>query len=88
MAVMSWIALGAVTGLLANAVLRGRFPGGRLGSILSGAAGGFLGGATFALLAGRAVDRPDAASLAVAIAGAALLLTAIRKAGHGDPLQP
>jgi uncharacterized membrane protein YeaQ/YmgE (transglycosylase-associated protein family) len=83
-AIISWIVLGTLTGLAVNGLLRGRFPGGMLGTILGGTAGAFLGGAIFSLAADRGVTGLDPISLCIAFAGAALLLAVIRKAGYAD----
>jgi len=85
MGIISWIALGTITGVLANWVVRGRFPGGLVGTIVGGTAGAFLGGAVFSLAADRGVAGFDALSLLIAFFGAALLLTLVRKAGHAGP---
>lgn len=85
MGIISWIALGTITGVLANWVVRGRFPGGLVGTVVGGTAGAFLGGAVFSLAADRGVAGFDALSLLIAFFGAALLLTLVRKAGHAGP---
>lgn len=84
MGIISWIVLGTVIGLAVNRLLRGRFPGGMLGTTVGGTAGAFLGGAIFSLAADRGVSGLDPVSLAIAFAGAALLLAVIRKAGYAD----
>jgi len=85
MGIISWIALGALTGVLANWVVRGKFPGGLAGTVVGGTAGAFLGGAVFSLAADRGVAGFDALSLLIAFFGAALLLTVVRKAGYAGP---
>ena len=85
MGIVSWIVLGTVIGFLVNWLVPGRFPGGLIGTIVGGTAGAFLGGALFSLAAERGVTGFDALSLLVAFAGAALLLTAVRKAGYAHP---
>jgi uncharacterized membrane protein YeaQ/YmgE (transglycosylase-associated protein family) len=85
MGIVSWIVLGAIMGVVANRVLPGRFPGGVLGTVAGGMAGAFLGGAIFSLLADRGVAGFDVVSLLIAFAGAAMLLTIVRKAGYADP---
>lgn len=85
MGIISWIVLGTLLGFTINRVLRGRFPGGALGTSAGGTAGAFLGGATFSLIADRDVTGFDPLSLCVAFAGAAALLAVIRKAGYQDP---
>jgi uncharacterized membrane protein YeaQ/YmgE (transglycosylase-associated protein family) len=83
--IISWIALGAITGMLANWVARGRFPGGVVGTVVGGTAGAFLGGAGFSLAADRGVVGFDALSLLIAFFGAVLLLTLVRMADHAGP---
>ncbi len=85
MGIISWIVLGTIMGFLVNWLIPGKFPGGVLGTIAGGAAGAFLGGAVFSLLADRGVSGFDAVSLLIALAGAAALLTVIRKAGEAEP---
>ncbi len=85
MGIISWVVLGTVIGLLVNWLVAGRFPGGLIGTIVGGMAGAFLGGALLALVADRGVTGFDAVSLLVAFAGAALLLTIVRKAGYAQP---
>jgi uncharacterized membrane protein YeaQ/YmgE (transglycosylase-associated protein family) len=88
MSIVSWLALGTLIGVLTNHVVPGRFPGGLLGTIAGGTAGAFLGGAIFTLLAGRGVSGLDLMSLLIALAGAGLLLAAVRKAAYSDPWAP
>ena len=85
MGIISWIVLGAIVGFLVNWLVPGRFPGGLIGTIVGGMAGAFLGGALFSLVAARGVTGFDVVSLLVAFAGAALLLTVVRKAGYAQP---
>ncbi len=85
MSVISWLLLGISIGLLVNWLVPGRFPGGLIGTIVGGMAGAFLGGALFSLVGGRGVTGFDAVSVLVALLGAALLLTLLRKAGYAEP---
>ena len=85
MGIISWLVLGTIVGSLVNWLVPGRFPGGLIGTIVGGIAGAFLGGALFSLVAGRAVTGLDAVSLLLAFAGAALLLTIVRKVGYAQP---
>jgi len=85
MGIISWIVLGGVVGCLASWLLSLDIPGGILGTIFGGAAGAFLGGATFSLIANRGATRFDVPSLLLAAVGAALLLAAVRKADHAAP---
>jgi uncharacterized membrane protein YeaQ/YmgE (transglycosylase-associated protein family) len=88
MSIVSWLALGALIGVLTNHIAPGRSPGGLLGTIAAGTAGAFLGGATFTLLAGRAVSGLDLVSLLIALVGAGLLLAAVHKAAYTEPRAP
>ena len=85
MSVISWLLLGMSIGLLVNWLVPGRFPGGLIGTIVGGMAGAFLGGALFSLVGSRGVTGFDALSVLVALLGAALLLTLLRKAGYAEP---
>ncbi len=85
MGIISWIVLGTIIGFLANWLVPVRFPGGVLGTIAGGMAGAFLGGAIFSLIANRGGGGFDIVSLLIALVGAALLLTIVRKAGYADP---
>lgn len=85
MGIVSWIVLGTTVGILANWLMRERFPGGLAGTISGGAAGAFLGGAIFSLAADRGVAGLDGISLVLALAGAAALLLVVRKADHAQP---
>jgi uncharacterized membrane protein YeaQ/YmgE (transglycosylase-associated protein family) len=85
MGVVSWIALGALVGLVVHARAPSRFPGGVAGTVAAGTAGGFLGGGIFTLAAQRGTSRIDLAALAIAVVGALLILAAARSAGYADP---
>ncbi len=85
MGIISWLVLGTIIGFITNWLVPGKFPGGVPGTIAGGAAGAFLGGAMFSLLADRGVSGFDGVSLLIAFAGAAALLTVIRKAGQAEP---
>ena len=85
MGVASWIVLGTIMGFAVNWLVPGRFPGGILGTVVGGAAGAFIGGAVFSLAADRGASSLDAVSLVVALAGAAVLLTAVHKARYAAP---
>ena len=85
MGIISWLVLGTIIGYAANRLTPGRFPGGAVGTVVGGAAGAFLGGAGFSLLVDRGVSGFDPLSLQLALIGAALLLTAVRKADYVEP---
>jgi uncharacterized membrane protein YeaQ/YmgE (transglycosylase-associated protein family) len=61
------------------------YPAGRAGAVLVGAAGAFLGGGLFTLLADRALSRVDVLSLAAAATAAAVVLAAVRSAQYAEP---
>ena len=84
MGIISWLVLGTIIGFITNWLVPGKFPGGVPGTIAGGAAGAFLGGAVFSLLADRGVSGFDGVSLLIAFAGAAALLTVIRKAEQAE----
>lgn len=88
MSIVSWLALGTLTGLLTNWARPDHFPGGLIGTIAGGTAGAFLGGAIFTLLVGRGVSGVDLVSLLMALIGAAVLLAAVQKAAHSEPWAP
>jgi uncharacterized membrane protein YeaQ/YmgE (transglycosylase-associated protein family) len=85
MGVASWIALGALVGLVVHTRAPGRFPGGIAGTLAAGTAGGFLGGGIFTLAAQRGTLRIDLTALGIAVVGALLILAAARSAGYADP---
>jgi uncharacterized membrane protein YeaQ/YmgE (transglycosylase-associated protein family) len=87
-AIVSWILLGTVVGLMAHRLLPGSFPGGVLGTVAAATAGAFLGGAGFTLVASREVSGFDGVSLLVAFLCAALLLTVARKAEYAGQHPP
>jgi uncharacterized membrane protein YeaQ/YmgE (transglycosylase-associated protein family) len=84
-AIVSWLVIGGGIGLMAAAISSVAFPAGRLGAALAGAAGAFLGGGLFTLLADRALSRVDVLSLASAATAAAVLLAAVRTAQFAEP---
>ena len=81
MAVLAWILIGLVVGVLAKLVMPGRDPGGIIVTILLGIGGAFVGGAI-----GRALgfyDPGQPAGWIVSILGAILLLVGYRAvSGH------
>jgi uncharacterized membrane protein YeaQ/YmgE (transglycosylase-associated protein family) len=85
MSIAIWILLGAVVGAGAARLRPGRFPGGTLGAAVTGAVGGFIGGGVFAALDDRSVNAFDLVTAVSAVAGAALMLTAMNKADYAEP---
>jgi uncharacterized membrane protein YeaQ/YmgE (transglycosylase-associated protein family) len=83
-ALLSWVLIGGVVGLVADRIAREAFPGGALGALFGGGAGGFLGGAIFAVVTGADGGRLDPVGLAAAAAGAGALVAAIGAAGRGS----
>ena len=79
MGILSWILLGLVVGVLAKWILPGKDPGGFIVTILLGIAGALVGGYLATLLGLGAVTGFNLGSLAIAIAGAILLLVVHRK---------
>jgi len=85
MGIISWLLLGTIVGLVANAVVPGRLPGGIPGTIIGGVVGAFLGGAVFSLVTDRGIIGFDLRSLVVAFVGAAILLLALRQISRAEP---
>jgi len=79
MGFLSWILLGLVVGVLAKWILPGRDPGGLIVTILLGIMGAVVGGYLATLLGLGAVTGFNLGSLAIAIAGAILVLLVHRK---------
>jgi uncharacterized membrane protein YeaQ/YmgE (transglycosylase-associated protein family) len=84
-AIVSWVAAGGGIGLAAAAITSAAFPAGRAGAAIAGAAGAFLGGGLFTLLADRGLGRVDVLSLAAAATAAAVVLAAVRGAQYAEP---
>jgi uncharacterized membrane protein YeaQ/YmgE (transglycosylase-associated protein family) len=79
MGILSWILLGLIVGALAKWIMPGPDPGGMIVTILLGIAGAFIGGYIATLLGLGRVDGFSFGSLAIAIAGALLLLWGHRR---------
>ncbi len=75
-ALLVWIIVGAIAGLLADAVVRG-IGVGLVGAILIGIVGGLLGGWLFSLL-GIGIGLGILGDIIVAFVGAVILLLIIR----------
>lgn len=78
MNIFAWIILGLIVGALAKLLMPGRDPGGCIITILLGIAGALLGGFLASWLGLGTVQGFDLASLAIATAGALLLLIIYR----------
>ncbi len=79
--IVVWVVFGRVVGLLAKALMPGRDPGGVIFTGVLGVAGALLGNFLLYKLAGTHLGVDDALSvpgIAVAVAGAFLLLAAHR----------
>lgn len=82
MSVVSWIAIGALIGLVVQRVMVRRLPIGPRGAAVAGIAGGLTGGGVFALLDGRGVAALDPVTAASALLGAVLVLAALDEPNH------
>ena len=71
--IISWIAIGALVGVVARRIVPGPDPGRSIITIILGMAGASLGGFVFGVLGGEATSF-EVASLPVATLGAVLLL--------------
>jgi uncharacterized membrane protein YeaQ/YmgE (transglycosylase-associated protein family) len=79
MGILTWILLGLVVGALAKWIMPGDDPGGIVMTILLGIAGAFVGGFIATRIGLGSVSGFNLGSLAVATAGALLLLFLNRK---------
>ena len=79
MGILSWIILGLVVGVLAKWIMPGDDPGGIFVTILIGIAGALLGGFLGSAIGVGTVTGFNVPSLAIAIAGALLLLFGYRR---------
>ncbi len=74
MGIIAWIVLGLVVGVLAKFIMPGKDPGGLFVTIAIGIAGAFVGGYLGGLMGVGSVTGLNFVSLALATAGALLLL--------------
>lgn len=79
MGLFSWLVLGLVVGVLAKWIMPGKDPGGLVVTILLGIAGAFLGGFLGSFLGLGTVTGFNFGSLALAVAGALILLWVYKK---------
>lgn len=82
MGILTWIILGLVVGALAKLIMPGRDPGGVFVTILIGIAGAVIGGFIASALGLGTVTGFNLGSLAIATAGAILLLFLYRRLGR------
>jgi uncharacterized membrane protein YeaQ/YmgE (transglycosylase-associated protein family) len=84
MGIIAWIVLGLLAGLVARAVLPGKDSVGLIATMLIGVAGAIIGGFIAELLGFEGLGSFfEARTWIIAIAGAIVLLLAVRAAGAG-----
>jgi uncharacterized membrane protein YeaQ/YmgE (transglycosylase-associated protein family) len=76
--VIAWILFGLVAGVIAKLIMPGRDPGGFIVTILIGIAGAFVGGFVGTQAGFGDISGFDLRSMALAVAGAVLLLIGYR----------
>lgn len=74
MGIVTWIVLGLVAGLIAKVIMPGKDPGGIFITIGIGIVGAVIGGFVATSLGFGSVSGIDLGSIAVAVAGALILL--------------
>lgn len=79
MGILTWLVMGLLVGVLAKWIMPGPDPGGVFITILIGIAGAFVGGFIGTAVGFGAVTGFNFGSLALAVAGALLLLFGYRK---------
>lgn len=77
--IIAWVVLGLVAGLLAKWIMPGRDPGGFVVTVLIGVAGAVVGGFLATAAGIGSVTGFNLGSVAIATAGAVLLLFLYRK---------
>jgi uncharacterized membrane protein YeaQ/YmgE (transglycosylase-associated protein family) len=80
-----WVVIGALIGWIAGRLGPVRLAGGAWTLGLAGTAGGFVGGGTVAVLAGRDAAVFDPLNAVAAAAGAVLLVLIVRRAARVQP---
>jgi uncharacterized membrane protein YeaQ/YmgE (transglycosylase-associated protein family) len=83
MGILSWIVLGLIVGALAKWIMPGDDPGGIIVTVGLGIAGAFVGGAIASAIGLGTFSGFNLGSLAVATAGALLILFVYRRATGG-----
>lgn len=71
---ISWIVLGLLVGVVAQAIDSGKVRGGIVGSLITGLVGAVLGGILANVLLGISVTGMNANSILIAVAGALILV--------------
>ena len=79
MGILSWIVFGAIAGFVAKWIMPGEDPGGFIVTIGIGIAGAFVGGFIGSLIGFGDISGFDLRSMAMAIAGALILLFGYRQ---------
>lgn len=82
-AIIFWIVIGLIAGVLAKLIMPGDDPGGFIITILIGIAGAFVGGLVFNLFGGAGVTGFNIWSILVATIGAIILLAVYRMVAGG-----
>jgi uncharacterized membrane protein YeaQ/YmgE (transglycosylase-associated protein family) len=82
-AIIFWIVIGLIAGVLAKLIMPGDDPGGFIITILIGIAGAFVGGLVFNLFGGAGVTGFNIWSILVATIGAVILLAIYRAVAGG-----
>ena len=77
-AIIFWIVIGLIAGVLGKLIMPGRDPGGFIVTILLGIAGAFVGGLVVNLFGGAGVTGFNIWSILVATLGAIILLAIYR----------
>jgi uncharacterized membrane protein YeaQ/YmgE (transglycosylase-associated protein family) len=85
MGILSWIVMGLIAGVIAKMIMPGKDPGGFIVTILIGIAGGVIGGYIGKLTGLGGVSGFSVGSIALAVAGAILLLIGYRIAKKPVP---
>ncbi len=78
MGIIAWMFLGLIVGALAKWIMPGKDPGGIVVTMLIGIAGAFVGGFIGSLFGLGSVSGFDLVSIALAVAGALVLLYGYR----------
>lgn len=78
MGILAWIVFGLIAGLIGRAIMPGRDPGGFIVTTAIGILGAVIGGFVGTQLGWGEVTGFDLRSLAIAVAGAVLLLALFR----------